>query len=93
LPEGRRALSKSGRLDRPSALAILDVVMPELSGPEAYARLLELRPDLPVLFSSGYADGTHLRTQIPSGLTLLAKPFRGRELLEHVRSALARTER
>ncbi len=70
-------------------LAILDVVMPELSGPETYSRLLELRPGLPVLFSSGYTDTGRFERRVPPDQKLLAKPYRAEDLLRQVRSALA----
>ncbi len=71
-------------------LAILDVVMPELSGPETYTRLLELRPGLPVLFSSGYTDGARFERRVPPDQKLLAKPYRSEDLLHQVRVALAK---
>src|SRR5579862_8314105 len=38
------------------SLAILDVVMPKMSGPEVFAKLHQIKPDLPVIFASGYAE-------------------------------------
>jgi two-component system cell cycle sensor histidine kinase/response regulator CckA len=37
-------------------LMVLDVVMPKLSGADAALRIREKRPELPLLFISGYAD-------------------------------------
>jgi CheY-like chemotaxis protein len=69
-------------------LALLDVVMPELSGPEAYARLAEIQPGLPVLFSSGYTDSSRFASKIPTDCRVLAKPYRAAELLASVRAVL-----
>jgi PAS domain S-box-containing protein len=69
-------------------LAVLDVVMPGLSGPETYTELLKHQPNLAVLFTSGYADTTRSASQIPAGRTLLRKPYERRDLLRHVRAAL-----
>ena len=44
----------SGKID----LLITDVVMPGLPGPELAEALLALRPDLKVIFISGYAEGS-----------------------------------
>jgi len=70
-------------------IAVLDVVMPELSGPEAYERLIALRPDLPALFISGYADDTRAATRIPKGVRLLEKPVSADVLLGAVDALLA----
>jgi two-component system cell cycle sensor histidine kinase/response regulator CckA len=57
-------------------LVLLDVVMPDLSGPELAERLLAIRPDLKVLFMSGYADAEVVRVKILGRkLELLPKPF------------------
>jgi PAS domain S-box-containing protein len=71
------------------SVAVLDVVMPELSGPETYQQLLELRPDLPALFISGYADGTRTAMRIPEGRKLLGKPLTLDALLGEVEALLA----
>jgi CheY-like chemotaxis protein len=70
-------------------VAVLDVVMPELSGPETYQQLLELRPDLPALFISGYADDTRAAMRIPEGRKLLEKPLSAEALLREVEALLA----
>src|SRR6478735_5277337 len=71
----------------PVDLALLDVVMPGLGGPETWEQLRVLRPTLRVLFSSGYADDRYRRL-LPSGAVLLEKPFRAEDLLHRVRNAL-----
>jgi CheY-like chemotaxis protein len=71
-------------------LALLDVVMPEVTGPQAYAVIREIHPDLPVLFSSGYADVSKLSHAVPEDARLLAKPLRMPDLLSAVRDILDR---
>jgi PAS domain S-box-containing protein len=72
------------------ALVVLDVVMPRMGAPEAYERMREVRPDVKVLFTTGYApESTQLaelfeRTQVP----VIEKPFAARTLAERVRSAI-----
>ena len=66
-----------------------DVVMPGLRGPELAARLRENRPDLRVLFVSGYQDPD--RTRLPTldlRTQFLQKPFQPAELLAKVAELL-----
>jgi hypothetical protein len=69
---------------------LTDIVMPGMSGTQLASRLREHRPELPVLFMSGYttgpAPGGH---ELPSDGSLLHKPFDRPQLLE----ALARVLR
>jgi len=70
-------------------LVITDVVMPQMSGPTLAANLASLRPDLKVLFVSGYADDT---VQRKGGAKLtcdfLQKPFPLRSLAGKIREVL-----
>jgi two-component system, cell cycle sensor histidine kinase and response regulator CckA len=71
-------------------LVVMDVVMPKLGGPEAFARMRLLRPRLKALFVSGYAGeapGLSAMLQEP-GLLLLQKPFTAQKLAEEVRRIL-----
>jgi two-component system cell cycle sensor histidine kinase/response regulator CckA len=68
-------------------LVVLDLVMPELGGPETWERMRALRPDLRVLFMSGYAD-SRCRGRLPPDAEVLEKPFRAQELLRRIREAL-----
>lgn len=68
-------------------LVLLDVVMPELDGPEAWEHMRALRPDLRVLFMSGYADN-RCRERLPADAEVLEKPVRTQELLRSVRRRL-----
>ena len=70
-------------------LLVSDVLMPHLDGPSLAAALLERRPDLPVLFMSGFADRTDMEELTRwSRRPLLAKPFGPADLLAAVRQAL-----
>ena len=78
-----------GRHEGTIDLMLTDVVMPRMSGKELAKRLAGLRPEMRVLFMSGYTDeaivdhGVH-GTAIP----LLEKPFTPDTLLECVRRIL-----
>jgi CheY-like chemotaxis protein len=68
-------------------LAIVDVVMPGLSGDQLLKSLRQLAPKLPVIMTSGYTDGRIL----PSGtdrVVFLQKPFRPEELMRVVHELL-----
>ena len=63
--------------------------MPQLGGKDLASQLLEERPTLRVLFSSGYTDDALMKlNQVPSGLAFLPKPYSSAELLGKVREIL-----
>jgi two-component system, cell cycle sensor histidine kinase and response regulator CckA len=70
-------------------LLLTDVVMPGRSGVHLWQELAVERPDLKVVYMSGYADDV-LSDQEGDGITgrLLEKPFSSADLLRAVRSAL-----
>ncbi|HOX27077.1 MAG TPA: ATP-binding protein [Candidatus Krumholzibacteria bacterium] len=81
------AVARSRHFD----LLVTDMVMPRLGGRELARALLAERPQLCVLYTSGYTDSS-LAEGLDAGedLDLIQKPFTPRELLSRVRSALDR---
>ena len=79
----------SGRLD----LLLTDVVMPGASGPELANRLTAERPDLHVLFVSGYPDDSPASAGVLNGTAFLQKPFTPDTLARKVRAVFRRTRR
>jgi signal transduction histidine kinase len=70
-------------------LLLTDVVMPQMSGPELSERILARRPDLKVLFMSGYADGAVVGHGIlDSGTDYVQKPLLPEVLARRVRQVL-----
>jgi signal transduction histidine kinase/CheY-like chemotaxis protein len=70
-------------------LLLTDVVMPQMSGPELSQRILAQRPDLKVLFMSGYADGAVVGHGIlDSGTDYVQKPLLPEVLARRVRQVL-----
>jgi PAS domain S-box-containing protein len=70
-------------------LLLTDVVMPGVTGREVAERMSEARPDIRVLYMSGYQDSViAARGVIEQGITLLSKPFKASDLVEHVRAVL-----
>ena len=63
--------------------------MPGLSGRDLAARLTVERPDVRVLYTSGYTENVMMRAGFEPGLTLLAKPFLPADLLTKVRDTFA----
>ena len=71
---------------------VTDVVMPKMKGPDLAARVLERRPQLPVLFTSGYANSANLQDWLRRPRTaFLQKPFTPEDLARKVRETLDST--
>jgi signal transduction histidine kinase/ActR/RegA family two-component response regulator len=84
---GRAALAILERGD-PCDLMIADLVMNGLTGVDTVRLARRTRPDLKVLFCSGYADMSRFEED-NIGETVLKKPFRPDTLAEAVHTALA----
>jgi CheY-like chemotaxis protein len=71
------------------ALVLLDFAMPRMDGAEAAARLLQLRPGLPILVSSGFAATDVARRFAATPVAgYVRKPFTAAALLKGVTDAL-----
>ncbi len=65
--------------------AVLDFAMPEMGGDAAASLIREIRPDLPILFSSGYAQHDAEPSCLEGGRSaFLQKPYDVRRLLDAV---------
>ncbi|HEX4679511.1 MAG TPA: response regulator [Gaiellaceae bacterium] len=85
---GREALEEVAA-SRPFDLLLTDVVMPEMSGPELAVKLRAKRPDLPVLYMSGYTDDVLSAHELAQDATaFLRKPFGNAELVTAARTLL-----
>ncbi len=69
-------------------LVFLDVVMPEMNGPEAAAKIRELKPEIPIIFASGYADRADAIDDSLQSVAVLNKPYKRDALLQNIRSLL-----
>ena len=79
----------AGDTGQPIDLLLTDVVMPEMLGNEVASRVHAIRPALPVLYMSGYAQpvlDTH--GAFANQIDLLEKPFSEATLLTRVRCAI-----
>ena len=68
-------------------LVLSDIVMPRMSGVELAERLAAIRPELPVVFMSGYT-GTELMPGVQGAAAYLQKPFAAESLLQRIREVL-----
>jgi PAS domain S-box-containing protein len=70
-------------------LALVDIVMPKLGGQAVSQYFRRLRPDLPVIFSSGYIPVAETRYAVDGDTRpILQKPYTPAELLRAVKNAL-----
>ena len=75
----------------PIDLLLTDVVMPRMSGHELVEQARPLRPDMRILYVSGYSEEAIARQgQLTEGIELLAKPFTPGALTAKIRQLLDR---
>ena len=86
--DGRQALellSQQGPVD----VVLTDLAMPELGGRELAQQVSRIRPGLPVVFMSGYADDDLTRRGLlEAGVPFLEKPFSPLALVRMVQDVL-----
>jgi two-component system cell cycle sensor histidine kinase/response regulator CckA len=86
---GADALSVAGSFPEHIDLLVTDVVMPGMTGRELASRLQAVRPNLKVLYTSGYtADVIAHEGVLDHGVSYLAKPFAPADLATKVRGVL-----
>jgi two-component system, cell cycle sensor histidine kinase and response regulator CckA len=89
--DGKECLKILADYDAPIDLLLTDVIMPDMNGKELYERLSQARPDLPVIYMSGYTeDALAQHGVLEKGVTLIHKPFTKNTLIEKVREILDR---
>src|SRR5207247_675355 len=69
-------------------LMVTDVVMPHMSGRDLAQRLAEVRPNMKVLFMSGYTDHAVVQRDLTLGSAFLQKPFTPESFARKVRRVL-----
>jgi two-component system, cell cycle sensor histidine kinase and response regulator CckA len=87
---GAEAISAANSYQGTIDLLVTDVIMPHMLGKEAAEKIQHTRPDLRVLYMSGYAQPVlSSQGRLDPDVTLLDKPFTERELLAKVNAVLA----
>ena len=72
-------------------LIVTDVVMPNMDGPTMVRHVKQLKPDLPVIFMSGYAEEAFRRDETTGDIHFLPKPFGLKQLAAKVKDVLSGT--
>ena len=86
---GKEAQMLAGQYKDRIDLLLTDVVMPGMGGRELSEKLATLRPEMKIMFMSGYTDDTVVRHGVLEvGTAYVQKPFTSESLLRKVRDAL-----
>lgn len=85
-PNALELLKKIGHID----LLLTDIIMPNgINGRQLADMVRKLKPDLKILFTSGYTENTIVHDgKLDADLELLSKPYRKQELASKVRKVL-----
>ena len=87
--DGADAVEKFQENKERVRLLLLDVIMPNKNGKEAYEAIRELSPDVKAVFMSGYSeDIVYKKDVLEKKLPLISKPVSPAKILEKVREAL-----
>ena len=70
-------------------LVLMDMVMPKMSGSEAGEEILNIRPDIPILYSSGYSSDWAAPKQSVLNHHIIMKPYASKSLIAKVSSMLS----
>jgi signal transduction histidine kinase/CheY-like chemotaxis protein len=87
--DGKEAVDKFNKNSDMVKLLIFDMIMPNKNGKTAYADIKLKKPDIKIIFISGYtADAPHIKEMLHEGLPFIAKPVLPRNLLRTMREVL-----
>lgn len=88
-PSAEQALEMAENLGDPIHLLLTDVVMPGMSGRQLAQRILKGRPEIKVVYMTGYTDDMVMQHDVlEPGVQLLQKPFTRADLAMKVRGTL-----
>ena len=77
-------MAHAGTID----LLLTDVIMPEMNGRQLADRLTSERPEMKVMFASGYSEEDLVRYGVEAGLSYMQKPFSPEALARRVKEIL-----
>jgi hypothetical protein len=85
-PSGLKLLRKGERID----LLVTDVGLPGMNGRQLADQAREMRPDLKVLFITGYAESVAMADGfLPPGMEMVTKPFDLEHLSQRIRAMIS----
>ena len=85
----KNAVATCAKHDGPIHLLLTDVVMPQMSGPRVAEQIVALRPDIKVLYMSGYTGDAVVRHGVLSqDMPFIQKPFTPATLRKKIREVL-----
>lgn len=87
--DGQEALALAALPAQPVHILLTDVVMPQMRGPELARQLLTCRPNLKVIFMSGYLECEKEAETLSPGKLFLQKPFTRDALILKLEAALS----
>jgi len=94
VPSPADAIALSRRHNGSLHLLLTDVIMPGMDGPALARQVLKERPDIKILYMSGYATNFIMHDGVvDAGTNFLEKPFHPRTLLNKVREVLDNSPR
>jgi DNA-binding response OmpR family regulator len=86
---GVAALELAAGIEAPIQLLITDVVMPKLGGKELAQKLKAQRPEIKILYTSGYTENAIVHHGVlDEGINFLHKPYSLEVLAQKIRSIL-----
>ncbi len=93
-PDGAEAVRVAGGHPAQIHLLLTDVVMAQMSGRELATALTHARPDMKVLYMSGYTDNAAIQIgELEPGMQFIQKPFRPDSLIRKIREVLDHSRR
>jgi CheY-like chemotaxis protein len=95
--DGRDAIDRFYEHEQKQAGSIvcvlLDLTMPHKNGEEVFRAIRKLRPEVPVILSSGYNEQEVTQKFVGKGLTgFIQKPYQLKELAAKIQAAIEKHE-
>ena len=90
-PDGKKGVDLFAGRPGEFAVVLLDLTMPVMNGEEALRHIRRIRPEVPVVLSSGFSEGEALQRFRDSGrLGYLQKPYTATDLARSIKEAVER---
>ena len=83
------AVELSKNYTAPIHLMLVDVIMPDMKGPEVFAKVAAFHPEIKVIYMSGYTDNVIAHHGIlEKGIQFIQKPFTVQDLTSKIREII-----